>query len=53
MIPVDNHTIKVNVTHDFCMKTQRGLVVVASTVHIIITRRGWVVSTTPWPLYLH
>jgi len=53
MIPVDNHTVKVNVTHDLCMKAQRGHGGVDSTIHIISTGRVWVVSTTPWPLYLH
>jgi hypothetical protein len=40
MIPVDNHTVKVNVTHDLCMKAQRGHGGVDSTIHIISTRRG-------------
>jgi len=47
MIPFDNYIVKVNVIHDLCMKAQRGHGGVASTIHIISTRRGWVVSTTP------
>ena len=39
MIPVDSHTVQVNVTHDLFMKAQRGYRGIASTIHNISARR--------------